>query len=103
MRLFTIVSCTALYNGIRATPSAMPHDYEVFVIMGVGVLTKLALYIYSMARNKTDDGRFKSEMVCAMADDHLNDVGSNTAACIVLAVAMFVAGLVSTSTLRLML
>lgn len=62
--------------------------YLVYLLMAIGILVKLALYIYCTICNKTPDGKIKSDMLSALAEDHLNDVLSNTSAVFCLAIAV---------------
>lgn len=80
-----------LYNGIKGNIPEISRGFVVYIIMGIGVGIKLALYLYCMVCNKTPDGKVKSDMVSALAEDHLNDVGSNTAAIACLAIAVHTA------------
>lgn len=48
---------------------------------------KLGLFFYCRVANRGADGRQKSDMLNALAEDHLNDVFSNLAALAALAVA----------------
>ena len=62
--------------------------YIVYIILGLGVGMKLALYIYycNIANNGLD-GKPKSDMLSALAEDHLNDVPSNVGAIVFMAVS----------------
>ena len=61
--------------------------YIVYIILGLGVGMKLALYIYCNIANNGPDGKPKSDMLSALAEDHLNDVASNVGAIVFMAVS----------------
>ena len=48
---------------------------------------KLSLYVYCNLANKGPDGKPKSDMLGALAEDHLNDVFSNVAAMITMSIS----------------
>lgn len=55
-------------------------EWVVFMLMSVGIVVKILLQVYCQSMNRTPDGKTKSEMLDALADDHFNDIWSNTAA-----------------------
>ncbi len=57
----------------------------MYVILGVGTVVKLGLYAYCAAANT----RAQSDILAALAEDHLNDVWSNSAAILALCVASY--------------
>jgi divalent metal cation (Fe/Co/Zn/Cd) transporter len=74
-------------SGEAISAGLQDHDYGsdskewvVFMLMSVGIFVKMVLQVYCNAMNKTADGKTKSEMLDALADDHLNDIWSNFAA-----------------------
>jgi len=48
---------------------------------------KLALYAYCLVANRGPGGKPKSDMVGALAEDHMNDVASNIGAILFMAIA----------------
>lgn len=57
--------------------------------MGIGIIMKLLLYLYCTTSNIDENGKIKSDMLFALADDHMNDVFSNSGAIIFLAIAVY--------------
>ncbi|KAJ1382250.1 hypothetical protein B484DRAFT_411505, partial [Ochromonadaceae sp. CCMP2298] len=55
----------------------------LYIIMGVGIVLKAALWWYCIKINEN----INSDTVGALAEDHLNDVISNSAAIVTAAVA----------------
>ena len=86
MCLFTVViqySCEDLYNGFHGHIPKLNVGRTLYLILGVGTVAKFFLWIYCAKISK----QYKSDMLNALAEDHLNDVLSNTAAVITAAVA----------------
>ena len=81
-------SCIDLYNGFTGRVPHLSHGLLVYIIIGIGVGMKLVLGIYCNMANKGPDGRQKSDQLEALAEDHMNDVVSNTAALATLAIAL---------------
>jgi len=69
-----------IYDGATGILPVIPPGIIVYVILGVGVLMKQILFLYCKAANRGPDGKEKSDMLSALAEDHLNDVFSNVAA-----------------------
>ena len=76
-----------IYDGATGMLPVIPPGFIVYIILGIGVGMKLALYIYCTVCNKGPDGKPKSDMLSALAEDHLNDVFSNTAAMITMSIS----------------
>lgn len=79
-------SAIELYDGMvsKSEPSVQIYGgILVFSLLAVGIALKLALYLYCMWIYE----RCKSDTLDALAQDHLNDVVSNSAALIAVAVA----------------
>ena len=76
-----------IYAGAEGDLPVIPPGYIVYVILGVGVAMKLGLYVYCVTANKGPDGKPKSDMLGALAEDHLNDVFSNVAAMITMSIS----------------
>jgi len=84
-----VVSMGALVHGFEGNIAATSKGTLVYILMGIGILIKLVLYLYCEAMNVGPDGKVKSDMLSALAEDHLNDVVSNTGAIICLAIAAY--------------
>ena len=65
----------------------IPPGYLVYLILGIGVGMKFVLYVYCLASNHGPDGKPKSDMLGALAEDHMNDVFSNIGAMVTMAIA----------------
>ena len=76
-----------LRDGFTGLIPEIPPGFLVYIILGIGVGMKLALFIYCKISNKGPDGKSKSDMLDALAEDHLNDVFSNVAAMTTMAIA----------------
>jgi divalent metal cation (Fe/Co/Zn/Cd) transporter len=76
-------SCTDLASGFSGKIPAIHTDAVMYSILSIGIGLKLVLWIYC----KYIYERTKSDTLGALAEDHLNDVMSNTAALIAVAVA----------------
>ena len=76
-----------LYDGLNGNEPELSKGVAVYIILTIGVMMKLVLWIYCTVANKGPDGKEKSDMLSALAEDHLNDVVSNTVAVITLAIA----------------
>ena len=81
-------SITDMYSGFNGRIPILDNGLIVYIVIGVGVGMKLALGAYCIIANKGPDGRKKSDQLEALAEDHMNDVVSNTAAIITLAIAL---------------
>ena len=75
------------YSGLDLWNGFVRHQYinvdatlTMYIILGVGTALKVVLYIYCL--------QFKdSDSISALAEDHINDVGSNLAAMITASIA----------------
>jgi len=76
----TTEGAVEIYDGATGILPVIPPGIIVYVILGVGVLMKQILFLYCKAANRGPDGKEKSDMLSALAEDHLNDVFSNVAA-----------------------
>eukprot|EP01032_Pedospumella_encystans_P012246 gene12246-14181_t len=76
-------SAVDLYNGIYGDIPVIDLTTVMYVILGVGIVLKFVLWVYCLRLNKT----LKSDTVTALAEDHFNDVLSNTAALITASIA----------------
>eukprot|EP01032_Pedospumella_encystans_P013588 gene13588-15635_t len=74
---------TRPYNGIYGDIPVIDLTPVLYVILGVGIVLKFVLWVYCLRLNKT----LKSDTVTALAEDHFNDVLSNTAALITASIA----------------
>lgn len=79
-----------LYAGLSGNILQLDNSTVVYFVMGAGVALKLALWIYCTRANDASmaAGRLSSDALVALAEDHLNDVLSNTAAILTLALAV---------------
>jgi cation diffusion facilitator family transporter len=76
-------SITDLVMGFMGEIPELEVGIDLYVILGVGVFLKLCLFLYCRFVN----ARIRSDTLEALAEDHLNDVLSNTTAIITAAVA----------------
>ena len=74
-------------EGLEGILPELPAGFVVYIILGVGVAIKLALNIYCNIANQGPDGKTKSDMLSALAEDHMNDVASNIGAIVFMAVS----------------
>ena len=75
-------SCVDLYKGVRGTPPEISLGPVLYGLLAAGVVVKLLLWL--ACRSSAAGG---SDTLAALAEDHLNDVWSNTAAVITGALA----------------
>jgi divalent metal cation (Fe/Co/Zn/Cd) transporter len=85
--LFVVIqySCVDLYNGINGDKPFLNVDTDLYIILGVGIVLKLLLWIYCLRINAS--AALSSDTVAALAEDHFNDVLSNSAAIITASIA----------------
>jgi divalent metal cation (Fe/Co/Zn/Cd) transporter len=76
-------SVSDIYAGFTGNIPQIHTDAVMYSILGIGIGLKLALYAYC----KFIYEQTRSDTLGALAEDHLNDVMSNTAALITAAVA----------------
>ena len=76
-------SLADIVSGLNGTLPQLEVGITLYVILCVGTALKLALFIYCRYVNLT----LKSDMLDALAEDHFNDVLSNSAAMITAAIA----------------
>ncbi len=76
-------SIVDLVGGINGHLPYLNVEMDMYVILGVGIFLKLFLWIYCQRISV----ELKSDMVGALAEDHFNDVLSNSAAIITAAIA----------------
>jgi cation diffusion facilitator family transporter len=73
-----------LISGFEGQIPFLDVGVELFAIMGVGIGLKLVLYLYCQWAKDI----VRSDIIGALAEDHLNDVFSNIAAVVTAAIAM---------------
>jgi divalent metal cation (Fe/Co/Zn/Cd) transporter len=76
-------SLADIVSGLNGTLPQLEVGITLYVILCVGTALKLGLFIYCRYVNLT----LKSDMLDALAEDHFNDVLSNSAAMITAAIA----------------
>ena len=76
-------SAVDLNDGIHGSIPEINVDKIVYILSGIGVLLKLVLYFFCAWAQKVLD----SDMLEALAEDHLNDVMSNSIAIVTAALA----------------
>ena len=76
-------SLVDIVGGLSGKLPALEVGITLYIILIVGTLLKLALFIYCRYVNIS----LKSDMLEALAEDHINDVLSNSAAIITAAIA----------------
>jgi cation diffusion facilitator family transporter len=81
-------ACLDFIQGITGNIPQLENGILVYFIMGIGIVAKVVLYMYCSFANKDDSGRDKSDQLSALAEDHLNDVWSNSCAIVTLAIAL---------------
>ena len=69
-------SCVDLYKGLRGTPPELEFGPTLYVLLSAGIVLKFALWIICRAAAVGQ----ASDMLGALAEDHINDVWSNVAA-----------------------
>jgi cation diffusion facilitator family transporter len=76
-------SCIDLYSGFSGSIPELEVNDDLYIIMGLGILLKWVLFLFCKYINE----EINSDSIGALAEDHLNDVLSNTAAIITAAIA----------------
>jgi cation diffusion facilitator family transporter len=76
-------SIADLIEGFSGNKPVIEVGVILYTILGVGIFLKVILYIYCIVASKAE----ASDILDALAEDHLNDVFSNVAAVITAAVA----------------
>lgn len=79
-------AATDMYNGVVGHIPKIDITTNLYIILGVGIFLKAALYVICIAANKA--ASVPSDSLAALAEDHLNDVFSNTVAVATAAVAV---------------
>jgi divalent metal cation (Fe/Co/Zn/Cd) transporter len=69
-------SCYDLYDGFNGDKPELNVDFNLYTILGVGIVMKFLLWLFCLKINQVID----SDMIGALAEDHFNDVISNTVA-----------------------
>lgn len=72
-----------IYGGLHGHIPKLNVDVVLYVILGLGIFLKLFLWLFCIHVNRTAN----SDMLAALAEDHLNDVWSNGFAVITAAIA----------------
>lgn len=72
-----------LYEGFLGHIPHLHVGRPLYIILGAGTIAKFFLWIYCARISK----QYNSDMLNALAEDHLNDVLSNTAAIVTAAIA----------------
>ncbi len=82
---FTVIqfSIVDLVNGFSGKLPYLNVEMDLYLVLGIGTILKLFLWIYCQNVGR----RLKSDMIHALAEDHFNDVLSNSAAIITASVA----------------
>lgn len=82
-------SGTDLYAGfVEHHLPTLNVDINLYVILGIGIVMKFFLWLFCLKLNET----IQSDMISALAEDHLNDVISNTCAIATAAAAFHISG-----------
>jgi len=81
-------SITDIIDGINGNIPELDVTEALYAILGVGIGLKFFLWLYCSHINKTA----KSDMIEALAEDHFNDVISNTVAIATAAIAFHTIG-----------
>ena len=79
-----LVSIYDLYNGFRGQKPNLDVSTNMYIILSLGLILKFFLFIYCRYINI----EIPSDMIAALAEDHLNDIFSNIGAIITLAIAV---------------
>ena len=69
-------SAVDLYNGFNGDEPKLEVGIDMYIILGLGIFLKFVLWLYCLKVNE----RVNSDMIGALAEDHFNDVISNTVA-----------------------
>lgn len=76
-------SLVDIFSGLNGNLPNLEVGPILYIILCIGTALKLALFIYCRYVN----AKLKSDMLDALAEDHINDVISNSAAIITAAIA----------------
>lgn len=80
-------SLVDLYNGFSGDIPELNITYELYIILGIGVVLKMLLFFYcNFIQKQLVNGK---DMVEALAEDHLNDVISNSMALLTASLAYY--------------
>lgn len=80
-------SCIDIYNGMNGDIPDLNVSFDLYIILGVGVVLKCLLFFYcSFIQKSLTTGK---DMVEALAEDHLNDVLSNSIALLTASLAFY--------------
>jgi divalent metal cation (Fe/Co/Zn/Cd) transporter len=79
-------SVVDLYNGIMGHKPVLDVGLEMYIVLGIGILLKLFLYFYCQWAKQI----LRSDMLDALAEDHFNDVISNSVAIVTAAIAFHI-------------
>lgn len=69
-------SAVDLYEGLRGDIPELHVDIDMYIILGLGIFLKFALWLFCLKASEVNN----SDMISALAEDHFNDVISNTVA-----------------------
>lgn len=84
----TQFSISDLYQGIYYSPPVLEADKYTYGTLSVGIVLKFTLWVFCRWAQKI----LSSDMLGALAEDHFNDVISNSAAIVTLSIAVHVHG-----------
>jgi divalent metal cation (Fe/Co/Zn/Cd) transporter len=82
-------SVVDLYDGLHGNIPVIDIGVTMYVILSIGIIAKFLLYIYCGFVNKSAG----SDSLAALAEDHLNDVLSNSAAITTASIAYHATGM----------
>ena len=77
-------ACIDLIEGLEGRIPILDIAAEMYIVLSIGIFLKVILYIYCSYVNKLAD----SDALEALAEDHLNDIMSNTAALVASSAAL---------------
>lgn len=72
-----------LYNGFNGRIPSLEVNWIMYLSLGVGICMKFLLYVYCRLATQKES----SDILSALAEDHINDVFSNSAAIITASIA----------------
>lgn len=76
-------SCVDLVNGANGNIPRLEVTWVMYLSLGLGILLKFALYVYCRMATQQE----ASDILTALAEDHINDVFSNSAAIVTASLA----------------
>ena len=76
-------SLVDIFSGVNGDLPHLEVGPTLYIILCIGTALKLALFVYCRYVN----AKLKSDMLDALAEDHFNDVISNSAAIVTAAIA----------------